>query len=61
MATRTCPDCGLDISVWAKACPQCGRPTPGSGPITQLVAYLFGPILFLLALGAVLVWIGYGR
>ena len=61
MATRTCPDCGHEVSVWAKACMTCGRPTPGNGPLAQLLGVVLGPVIFLVLLGGVLFVLGFGR
>jgi hypothetical protein len=64
--TRSCPDCGKDVSGLAKVCPNCGRPNPAKKrksffdyfpPIIiplLIFGIVFPPVLF----GAVLVIIG---
>lgn len=36
MSLRKCPDCGLDVSSAALACPHCGRPNRGSSSVFGL-------------------------
>ena len=36
MSLRKCPDCGLDVSSAARACPHCGRPNRTSSSVLGL-------------------------
>ena len=57
MSLRKCPDCGLDISFRALACPHCGRPSRGSSSafglsgIVVIAAVCAGALMFRLSPG----------
>jgi len=66
MPLTSCPDCGLDVSTLAKACPGCGRPRdirshpqlrpalaiPLTLGASVVLAYMFSDFAFVIFLSA---------
>ena len=63
MALVNCPDCGVEVSEAARACPKCGRRRPGKPPGQSLAGRLYpanrawGVFLLLISVAAIFsVW-----
>lgn len=52
MALKSCRDCGEQVSSRSDKCPKCGCPTKG------FADYAVGCLVIIVAIAAMIVWIG---